>query len=132
MISVVVTGNGNYRKVLVSSEAYCFMLFWHRANDISIWSDGLSIREGKDLVDIFERSGVVSYNKLLKTLMHEYENLGWSERGAYTIESFTELLSEINEELGGHAMNIYNKLINPSGCGIYYLGGKDEKSKGNG
>ena len=85
------------RLIIVSTPTDCFTLSRYKGGDISLWSEGLTPEEGKDLVLAY-KCDPHSFGRLKNKLFEENECEGFSERGLYTYDEFREMLKPFSLE----------------------------------
>jgi len=85
------------RHIIVSTPTDCFTLSRHKEGDTSLWSGGLTVEEGEQLVLAYKNDPHF-FGRVRKRLYEENECEGCSERGLYTYESFKEMLEPFGLE----------------------------------
>lgn len=98
------------RRALISTPDHCFMVERYPKNELAIWIEGFSADDGKQLVDAYKRGASTYYGRLLHHLMGENQNEGSSERGTYTREEFSKLISDLGYGIDKYADDIYDAM----------------------
>ncbi len=126
-IYMITIGQSTSRQVLISAPKYAIVLFRHEDNELSIWSEGLTAEEGRELVLKYKKGNVgVHFGKAYRKMLREHQTEGFSERGTYDRKGFINLLSEFGlDELKHHAGTIYNAIFD-SYTGIETFGDSKE------
>ena len=106
-IYMIATGNSNSRKIIISMPEHCFMVYLHKNSRISIWYEGLTANEGRQIVDAYRNNSSSAFGKMLKQFSKEHECMGMSESGFYTLTDFTEALSQLKYGIESYAEIIY-------------------------
>lgn len=103
------TGSTVRRAVIVTPD-YCFIVERYPIRDLLIWVEAISAKEGLELVKAFKSGKNIHYKKLLKMTMDAHQDEGGSERGTYTREEFSKLISDLGYGIDEYADDIYDAM----------------------
>lgn len=107
---LICTGSSLTRTVIGVNDKLCFWLFREEQSHYGMWFDGVSVEEGKQLVEAFKGSKNSAFGRLKNKLVEEHVTDGWSESGIYTPNRLSETLKEYDSALSEHVETILKKV----------------------
>ncbi len=116
-IYLIATGRSSSRKIIISMPKHCFMVQLRRNARISIYYEGFSADEGRQLVEKYQTKSVSAFGRLLNQFSKEREWMGMSESGFYTLNDFTKCLAGLKYGIEPYAEVIYKSIWSKE-CGL--------------
>ncbi len=93
MIDILPVNKYDHRKVVVSTDNDCFIVYREKKDAIMIWVNALSVEEGKELVTVYNKATAIMFGRYLKDVTQKHKDDGTEGIGNFDGESLYRFLT---------------------------------------